>query len=595
MDPTADCVPSRSTQQQTAAEDDIEAPRAVKRGFTSPAMVNGGSQLPQMWYEQENNVATHLPRASRSAPSCVEQPAFIVPEVGRSSNQLRYQEDWRISSAPPAPSYDPYVSGANDVEEQSDIVRTHQAGSVRLHPSSGGPVSQASSSHAWQSSTDQHVSGPQHLPSNVSQPAYHDAKRPWMGDNANRLQQSNCTQGYRTSETSVHVTNGDVAPACPPVARSHGNEHYMSGMYFGPHCYRVGDQTEYNFATASGEEDLRRQPLVWPHQASKVIYVPVALTPKRPAPFNGEGSFEDYLVKFDLLSKINKWDDHMKALELATSLEGLALQVLTELEPQQRESYGALAAALTAQFNPSNVTELFRAKLRVRVRCKKETLPELAHDVQYLTRKAYPNIDAQVREHLVLEKFIEALNDPDLEWYVFQSKPPSIIKALDMALEYETFKQTRTQKISSSCSLKPHQEDDIEKNRHSNVPNCCSHVGTACYLPCNSGQAPELRNAREVPCECACSGTAMGMHIMKRAYLQPSSHGHSCATEMTEMTKSKPMTSPDVQHSTLKQSRQTRVCHKCGLQGHIRRFCPLKQQCYKCGGKGHRKLQCPVH
>ncbi len=127
------------------------------------------------------------------------------------------------------------------------------------------------------------------------------------------------------------------------------------------------------------------------------------------------------------------------------------------------------------------------------------------------------------------------------------------------------------------------------------VKQLAPYDGTTCSLPGGSGQVPEYGQVGEVPSESAYSVIALPLLVLKWTSLQDSSQSHSCAFKKTEVNKSKPMTSPDVQHSTLEQSRQTRVCHKCGLQRHIRKFCPLKQQCYKCGGKGHCKLQCPIH
>ncbi len=504
MDPTADCVMSRSPPQQTAAEDDVETLRTVNNCLMSPALVNGGSQLPQMWYEQENNAATHLPRASRSALSCVEQSALRHPETGSSPHQLHFQDGMGSSSAPPDAGCELSASKPSNTTEETNGVMYWSHG-VRPPQNGDGPVSHLPNRPVWQSNTDQLVGDSQHQANDVLQTVHLQEEEPSHEEAATRLLPRCGIQMSKTSQGGVHVTDWEIPTACPPVARSHENEHQLSGMYLGPHCYSAGAQAEYNCATASGEEDSRRQPSMQPHQAPKVVYVPIPLKLKRPAPFDGEGSWEDYLVKFELLSKINNWNDHTKALELATSLKGQALQVLTELQPQQRESYVALVAALTARFDPSNVTELYRAKLKERVRGENETLPELAHDIQYLTRKAYPSMDTHAREHLILEKFIESLSDLELEWYVFQSKPQNINRALELALENEAFKQAQTRKIDYSHLPGLCQESTFEKNQHwcRDVPDCGSHGAIPCNLPCSSGQVSKLKRVREKPSRCA--------------------------------------------------------------------------------------------
>ncbi len=60
---------------------------------------------------------------------------------------------------------------------------------------------------------------------------------------------------------------------------------------------------------------------------------------KRPATYDGTSSWEDYLVQFQMIEEINNWDSQTKALELATSLQGQAMGVLTNRDPEQRESY----------------------------------------------------------------------------------------------------------------------------------------------------------------------------------------------------------------------------------------------------------------
>ncbi len=102
----------------------------------------------------------------------------------------------------------------------------------------------------------------------------------------------------------------------------------------------------------------------------------------------------------------------------------------------------------------SNTAEIFQAKLKGRLRGRTEPLTELAQNIRHLTRKAYPKVDVQVREHLSLVRFIEALNDPELEWFVFQAKPENMEKAVETALEFEAFKQGRRRRVGGDkpCS-----------------------------------------------------------------------------------------------------------------------------------------------
>ena len=51
---------------------------------------------------------------------------------------------------------------------------------------------------------------------------------------------------------------------------------------------------------------------------------------RKPAAFDGTTSWRDYIVHFDMMAELNCWNDETKLLELATSLRGIALSVLSD-------------------------------------------------------------------------------------------------------------------------------------------------------------------------------------------------------------------------------------------------------------------------
>ena len=159
----------------------------------------------------------------------------------------------------------------------------------------------------------------------------------------------------------------------------------------------------------------------------------------RPATFDGSTSWTDYKVQFELLAELNCWDDTAKAVYLAASLRGSAQSVLGDLDGARRRNYTALTAALGQRFGPENQTELFRVQLKNRVRKREETLPELAQAIRRLTRQAYPSADYQLQEALAKENFVDSLQDSDMRWRVFQSRPGNLEDAVRVAVELEAF------------------------------------------------------------------------------------------------------------------------------------------------------------
>ena len=164
---------------------------------------------------------------------------------------------------------------------------------------------------------------------------------------------------------------------------------------------------------------------------------------KKSANYDGTSSFQDYLVQFEMTSELNRWDDTVKAMELATSLRGAAQSILSDLRPEQRRSYDHLVSVLTARFEPINQTELYRAQINGRLRKKSENVQELAQDIKRLVRRAYPQASSDLRDQIARDCFIDALNEHELEWFVYQGKPKTVDEATQLALEFEAFQSGR--------------------------------------------------------------------------------------------------------------------------------------------------------
>ena len=163
----------------------------------------------------------------------------------------------------------------------------------------------------------------------------------------------------------------------------------------------------------------------------------------KPGTYDSLGSWSDYLIQFNLIADYYRWTDNDKALQSATHLRGTAQGVLGDLNQDQRTYFTALTSALSARFEPVQQSELYRAKIKSRVRRRADLIVELAQDKRKLIWLAYPPVTADVREQLSNDCFIDALNDHDIEWAVLQGKPQSVEDVLKLALEYEAFQRGR--------------------------------------------------------------------------------------------------------------------------------------------------------
>ena len=163
---------------------------------------------------------------------------------------------------------------------------------------------------------------------------------------------------------------------------------------------------------------------------------------QKPIPFDGGVPWEACKLQFEMLSQMNNWSDSDKAAHLAISLRGPAMGVLISLKPELRQDYHALMAALDIRFGVAHQTELNRAKLRSRVRQRDEGLAELAEDVELLARLSYPDTSMDV---LARDQFLDALPD-ELQPRVRLTRPPTLRKALEVALEFESFELASCQR-----------------------------------------------------------------------------------------------------------------------------------------------------
>ena len=153
------------------------------------------------------------------------------------------------------------------------------------------------------------------------------------------------------------------------------------------------------------------------------------------------GGWTDYLVQFNLFADHNNWDNRLRAINLAMNLRGTARSVLSDLGQAQRGDFGALVSALSACFGLVHQSEMYRVKMKSRVRRKGESIPELAQDIRKLVRLAYPLAPVEVREQLAKDCFVDAMNDSELEWSILHGRPKNVWDAVKLALEYEAFQR----------------------------------------------------------------------------------------------------------------------------------------------------------
>ncbi len=124
-------------------------------------------------------------------------------------------------------------------------------------------------------------------------------------------------------------------------------------------------------------------------------------------------------------------------MQLASSLKGPAMEVLSKLDAAQCTSYPSLVRVQERWYGHHHQAEVFQARFQPRVRTWGETLQQLAQDFEHLVRKAYPGTSEELTVVLLKNQFVGALEDPQLKIYVKQAHVGDLQETLACAQEFE--------------------------------------------------------------------------------------------------------------------------------------------------------------
>lgn len=164
---------------------------------------------------------------------------------------------------------------------------------------------------------------------------------------------------------------------------------------------------------------------------SKPVIVPEA--------FSGEGSWEDWLDHFESVAAVNKWEEADKLLWLRVRMTGRAQKAFKNLSDTARATYDACKAGLRERFEPASKKELYRTEFYARKKRKTEGWAELSEDLKTLADRAFSNLEEAAREHLVLTRYLEQLDNQHVAFGVKQQRPTSVDAAVTATLEMESY------------------------------------------------------------------------------------------------------------------------------------------------------------
>lgn len=242
-----------------------------------------------------------------------------------------------------------------------------------------------------------------------------------------------------------------------------------------------------------------------------------------PSTYNGViGNVDEWLEKYELIAKINVWDDTTKLDSIQIFLTGRALDVYRDLSAAERADFAKLKKNFRAKILSCDMVEIAKSEFNNRVQAETETFDELSSGIKKLCKKAYPSVPEDVQKMLCRDRFLDAIRSKDLRLMVKNSRPKTLIDAVVTATMFEN-------NIKSEANTVV-----VNANVPVPVPN------------------PEIENLQKQ---------------LKQLQL--------CVSELTSKLTSYPVTGPlrprDIDKSSVN-------CWGCGKDGHVRRDCRSRQK-----------------
>ena len=153
--------------------------------------------------------------------------------------------------------------------------------------------------------------------------------------------------------------------------------------------------------------------------------------------------FEEWLDHFNAVASVNRWSEEDQCAILKAYLPPRTLTLFKELRPEIRATtdFFILSTALCNKVTPPEKLEVYKSEFKVRTKKPSENLDEFGRSLRKLARKAYPNLNDQVRDELAKDQFILMLPSSQLRIAVRQGRPETLDVAIRLAIEMESYRE----------------------------------------------------------------------------------------------------------------------------------------------------------
>ena len=164
----------------------------------------------------------------------------------------------------------------------------------------------------------------------------------------------------------------------------------------------------------------------------------VAHLPRPVVKYDGTSDVTEFLVQFGFLAETHGWGERQQGQILASSLSGAALSCLCQIPEAERSSFESITTALNKRFSSSQQRELCRLQFKNRMQKREEQILELADDLKRLAKRAYPSVNSEMRDTLIQDQLVQALQDPELQIQLRLARCKTLDETISAAVEFQS-------------------------------------------------------------------------------------------------------------------------------------------------------------